>query len=226
MSAAYQEFCRRIGYEFNDEALLKTALTHRSHGEGNNERLEFLGDSLLNLIIAEELFRKYQDLKEGDLSRLRAELVKGRTLAELASEMEFGSKLILGAGERSSGGHRRESILADAVEAVIGAIYLDSDFEGCRERVLAWYASRLETLNPKANHKDPKTRLQELMQSQGFGLPEYALMKAQGLEHQQVFTVSCKVAPLKSPLTASARSRRLAEQAAAEQVLQLLENEQ
>ena len=139
------------------------AITHRSFSANNNERIEFLGDSLLNMIIAEALYHRFPDLREGELSRIRALLVSGKTLAELATEFDLGSFLRLGAGEKNTGGHRRNSTLADAIEALIGAIYIESGFDTCRERVLSWFESRLVALNPESSHKDAKTRLQEFL---------------------------------------------------------------
>lgn len=137
------DLAKKLGYQFKDESMIELALTHRSHGKRNNERLEFLGDSILNFVIAEALYRRFPEAKEGQLSRLRAQLVKGETLAELAREMKLGDYLRLGSGELKSGGYRRDSILADSVEAIIGAIYLDSDMECCRPYILSWYQSRL-----------------------------------------------------------------------------------
>jgi len=195
------------------------AMTHRSFSAVNNERVEFLGDSLLNMIIAEALYLRFPDVDEGDLSRIRSLLVSGKTLATVAVEFELGRFLRLGAGEKNSGGQRRASTLADAVEALIGAIYLESGFEVCRERVLAWFAPRLAALNPEVSHKDPKTRLQEFLQGRKQPLPDYQLVETAGADHQQTFIVSCSISLLKSPVSASGSSRRKAEQAAAEKVL-------
>ncbi len=195
------------------------AMTHRSFSAVNNERVEFLGDSLLNMIIAEALYLRFPDVDEGDLSRIRALLVSGKTLATVAVEFELGRFLRLGAGEKNSGGQRRASTLADAVEALIGAIYLEAGFEVCRERVLAWFAPRLVSLNPDASHKDPKTRLQEFLQGRKQPLPDYQLEETAGAAHQQTFIVSCSISLLKSSVSASGSSRRKAEQAAAEKVL-------
>ena len=155
---------RKIGHTFVDEDLLKRAITHRSAGSRHNERLEFLGDSILSLVIAEALFHRFPDVSEGDMSRMRATLVREKTLAELAREFDLGEYLILGPGELKSGGFRRESILADTVEAIIGAIYLDAGMEALKPLLLRWYAERLECIRPGADQKDPKTRLQELLQ--------------------------------------------------------------
>ncbi len=195
------------------------AMTHRSFSAVNNERVEFLGDSLLNMIIAEALYLRFPDVDEGDLSRIRSLLVSGKTLAAVAVEFELGRFLRLGAGEKNSGGQRRASTLADAVEALIGAIYLESGFDVCRERVLAWFAPRLASLNLESSHKDPKTRLQEFLQGRKQPLPDYQLVETAGADHQQTFIVSCSISLLKSSVSASGSSRRKAEQAAAEKVL-------
>nr|WP_264299242.1 MULTISPECIES: ribonuclease III [Zhongshania] len=217
--ASLDEVCQKIGYHFKDSELLTMAMTHRSFSAVNNERVEFLGDSLLNMIIAEALYLRFPDVDEGDLSRIRALLVSGKTLATVAVEFELGRFLRLGAGEKNSGGQRRASTLADAVEALIGAIYLEAGFEVCRERVLAWFAPRLVSLNPDASHKDPKTRLQEFLQGRKQPLPDYQLVETAGADHQQTFIVSCSISLLKSSVSASGSSRRKAEQAAAEKVL-------
>lgn len=219
----YAALCSRLGYEFRDQALLRRALTHRSHGPDHNERLEFLGDSLLNMIITDTLFRRFADLDEGELSRMRAALVSGKTLAQVATELKLGDDLHLGAGERNSGGHRRSSTLADAVEALLGAVYLESGMQACRDCVLRWFASRLQRLDPTASHKDAKTRLQELLQARKQPLPDYQLCATEGKAHQQAFTVSCAVSLLSDPVEATGSSRRKAEQAAAEVVLAHLE---
>ncbi|RKR06318.1 RNAse III [Kushneria sinocarnis] len=223
MSSSFDDLSRRLGYAFHQPELLELALTHRSFGGRNNERLEFLGDSIVNFVIAEALFARFPQAREGQLSRLRARLVKGQTLAELAREFQLGPVLRLGSGEMKSGGNRRESILADAMEAVIGAIYLDSDMESVRERVLAWYAHRLEDLNLQDNQKDPKTRLQEFLQSRQLALPQYEVLEVEGEAHAQTFRVSCHVSALEDATTGSGSSRRHAEQQAAEQALARLE---
>ena len=213
------ELCQKLGYQFKDESLLAMVITHRSFSANNNERIEFLGDSLLNMIIAEALYKRFPNLREGELSRIRALLVSGKTLAELANEFNLGVFLRLGAGEKNTGGHRRNSTLADAVEALIGAIYLESGFEVCRERVLSWFEARIAVLNPESSHKDAKTRLQEFLQARKLPLPDYQLLDTEGADHQQTFIVSCSVSLLKSTISASGSSRRKAEQAAAEKVL-------
>lgn len=217
-----QKLALRLGHEFSDPALLGLALTHRSHGSTNNERLEFLGDSLVNFIIAEVLYTKFPEAEEGQLSRLRAHLVRGATLAEIAAENQLGNHLRLGSGEMKSGGWRRESILADALEAVIGAIFLDAGVEACRRCVLAWYAPRLDELSLRRTTKDPKTRLQEHLQARQRGLPVYETVGVEGREHEQVFTVSCVVDTLPTPTYGEGTSRRQAEQRAAAKALELL----
>lgn len=217
----YQRLLNRLGYEFLDHDLLLLAMTHRSCGAKNNERLEFLGDSILNFVIGEALFRKFPKAKEGQLSRLRSQLVKGETLAEVAREFDMGECLILGEGEMKSGGHRRDSILADSVEAVIGAIYLDRGFDVASERVLAWFAARLEEIQLESK-KDPKTELQELLQGRKKPLPQYKVVEIHGEAHSQEFTVECQTALLKRPVTARASNRRAAEKLAAAAVLEAI----
>lgn len=223
MSNSLNAFSRRIGHAFADPGLLELAMTHRSYGGQNNERLEFLGDSIVNFVIAEALFRRFPQAREGQLSRLRARLVKGKTLAELAREMAFGECLRLGSGEMKSGGHRRDSILADAVEAVLGAIYLDAGMETARTRVLSWYAERLEAISLEDTQKDPKTRLQEFLQSRQVALPRYEVTSVEGEAHAQTFTVECHVEVLDQHTCGVGSSRRHAEQQAAEQALSQLE---
>lgn len=218
----YQRLQQRLGYEFKDQALLRLALTHRSHGAFNNERLEFLGDSILNFLIGEALFQKFPDAKEGQLSRLRSLLVKGKTLAEIAREFSLGECLILGEGEMKSGGHRRDSILADTVEALIGALYTESGLEACRARVLTWYTLRLQALSLDNVDKDSKTRLQEYMQLHQQPLPEYSVVETAGEAHAQVFTVECRVSLQGKTARAQASNRRDAEKLAAAEILRAL----
>ena len=213
---------RAIGHEFADGTLLTLALTHRSAGNRNNERLEFLGDSIVNHIIAEFLYQHFPDAREGEMSRMRAALVKGETLAEVARGLELGDHLTLGSGERKSGGHRRGSILADALEAVAGAILLDSDVDTCRRCVLAWFGDRLASAGEQGNDKDPKTRLQELLQSQRKPLPEYELIKVSGDDHEQHFLVACRLSRPSLVVRGSGSSRRKAEQDAARTALERL----
>lgn len=216
--------CQCIGYNFQSAELLRTALTHRSFSADNNERLEFLGDSLLNLFIAEALYQRFADFSEGDLSRARASLVSGKTLAVVGAEFGLGDYLRLGSGETNSGGRRRESIIADAVEAIIGAIYLDAGMASCQERVVSWFATRLNKLTSADDFKDAKTRLQELLQSRKQSLPDYELVKTEGADHQQLFTVSCSVGLLATTMSASGSSRRKAEQAVAQLILEKIED--
>lgn len=210
---------QRIGYTFRDENLITLALTHRSKSGVNNERLEFLGDSILNFVIADALFEKFSDAKEGKLSRLRARMVKGVTLAAIAKDFDLGEFLLLGSGELKSGGHRRESILADVVEAIIGAIYLDAGLEVTRERILSWYQARLDALSLEDPIKDPKTRLQEHQQGEHLGLPKYDVIDVNGPGNEQVFTVTCQIPQLDEKVKANGSSRRTAEQAAARVLL-------
>ncbi len=216
---------RRIGYHFSDESLLDLALTHRSYRGDNNERLEFLGDAILSFVIAEALYQRFPKAKEGQLSRLRARLVKGVTLAEIGKAFELGDHLNLGPGELKSGGFRRESILADAVESIIGAIYLDSSHDRCRQVVLEWYADRLEDLTLTDTEKDPKTRLQEYLQAMRKALPDYSVTDVKGEAHNQTFYVQCDIAEMNVSSTAEGSSRRVAEQRAASKALALLEAE-
>lgn len=216
--------CKGLGYRFTDPQLLETALTHRSVGSHNNERLEFLGDAVLSFVISAELFRRFTNANEGSLSRLRASLVKGDTLALIALDLKLGDYLNLGSGELKSGGFRRESILADALEAIFGAVYLDSDIERARQLILELYEDRIAAVQPAANLKDPKTRLQEFLQARRLPLPTYNVIAMEGEAHEQTFTVSCSVEGLAEPTSATAASRRKAEQAAAELALRALEN--
>lgn len=219
------ELARRIGHPFSDASLFELALTHRSCGKKNNERLEFLGDSILNFVIAADLFQRFPDAKEGELSRLRARLVKGVTLSEVARELGLGDYLRLGSGELKSGGYRRDSILADAVEAIIGAIYLDSDMEVARGYILTWFAERLENLDLNESMKDSKTRLQEFLQSRRQPLPQYDLVKVEGEAHAQTFYIVCHVEGLADAAQGKGNSRREAEQNAAKDALIALQVE-
>lgn len=213
---------RVLGYTFNDPELMDLALTHRSVGSGNNERLEFLGDSIVNHIIAEALYLRFPNAREGDMSRMRASLVKGDTLAKIARELALGEYLKLGSGERKSGGHRRDSILADTLEAIAGAILLDSDVVTCRRCVLGWFDERLQTLTLDAADKDAKTRLQEFLQGRGNPLPDYRLVGVSGDDHQQNFRVACRLHKPALVVEGAGSSRRRAEQAAAGAALERL----
>ncbi len=204
-----------IDYRFSDPELLLRALTHRSCGPGHYERLEFLGDSLLNFVAAEMLYERRQHATEGDLSRLRSRLVRDLTLAEIATELNLGEKLRLGQGEMKAGGFMRESILADVLEAIIGAIYLDGGFDTARGVVRELLSQREHELPDAEQLKDPKTRLQELLQGAGHDLPEYRVVAESGADHLKSFVVECRVGDLVPGVRAEASSRRKAEQAAA-----------
>jgi ribonuclease-3 len=206
----------RLEYAFNNEALLTEALTHRSAASINNERLEFLGDGILNFVIAARLFEQYPDMQEGDLSRLRASLVNKDSLADIAKVLGLGEYIQLGSGELKSGGRRRDSILADAVEAIFGAVYLDSGFDTCRSLVLRLYQDKLQNIPDVQALKDPKTRLQELLQSRRFPLPVYSVLEVSGKAHKQVFKIECRIEEPACITVAEGRSRRKAEQLAAE----------
>jgi ribonuclease-3 len=219
-----QQLQQRLGYTFTDVGLLNLALTHRSAGKHNNERLEFLGDSLVNHVVAEHLYRHFTSASEGQLSRLRAKLVRGTYLAKLAVNFELGECLVLGSGERKSGGRHRDSILADALEAIAGAMLLDSNYTTANRVVSRWFESSLDALE-LSDERDAKTRLQEWLQGKGYPLPEYALASIAGADHDQHFTVRCSVAPLSEVIQGTGKSRRAAEQAAAARVLEALQND-
>lgn len=221
MKFALEALYQRINYEFNRPKYLELALTHRSAKGEHNERLEFLGDSILSLVIADALYHQFPKVHEGDLSRMRSTLVRGQTLAEIARDFNLGEALRLGPGELKSGGYRRDSILADAVEAIIGAIYLDSDIETCRQVVLGWYQKRLADIKPGVNQKDPKTQLQEYLQGRKMPLPKYSVIATKGQAHNQEFTISCLVNGFKE-FIAKGTSRRKAEQTVAEIALRKL----
>lgn len=211
-----------LGYTFNDIELLTRAMTHCSAGAHNNERFEFLGDSLVNLVIAEALYKKFPRATEGELTRLRAMCVKGDTLAAIANEFQLGDYMRMGVGELKTGGSKRPSILADALEATIAAIYLDAGFEILKERVLAWYGDRLEGMTLCMTQKDPKTQLQEWLQGRKLGLPIYTVLTIEGDSHQQSFHVQCDVTSPAYSAQGRGDSRRKAEQDAALKVLEFL----
>lgn len=215
MSASLARLERQLGHTFKDQDLMVLALTHRSFAGRNNERLEFLGDAILNFVAGEALFERFPQAREGQLSRLRARLVKGETLAVLARGFDLGEYLRLGSGELKSGGFRRESILADALEALIGAIYLDAGMDVARQRVLAWLSNELDGLTLVDTNKDPKTRLQEFLQSRALELPRYEVVDIQGEPHCRTFFVQCDVALLNDRTQGQGASRRIAEQVAA-----------
>jgi ribonuclease III len=215
---------REFGYRFDDDALLVRALTHRSAGSQHYERLEYLGDAALSLVVAEALFRRLPEASEGHLSRLRASLVRRSSLADMARKLGIPARLRLGPGELKSGGFRRDSILADALEAVLGAIYLDGGLEALRPVVVRLYGERLEALPAHETLKDPKTLLQERLQAQGLPLPQYRIHAIEGEDHRQQFTVVCQVEGLAVEASGSGGSRRAAEQAAAALMLTRLDD--
>jgi ribonuclease-3 len=217
------ELERRLGHRFANPDLARQAITHRSFGTPHNERLEFLGDSLLNCAVATLLYERFPRLPEGDLSRLRAALVNQSSLSEVATKLGMGERLRLGEGELKSGGFRRPSILADALEAVLGAVYLDAGFEAVRVAVERLLAERLEARDGLPLEKDPKTALQEHLQARKLQLPRYSVQRTEGEAHDQTFTVECRVDDLGIAASGRGASRRVAEQAAAEAVLAQLE---
>jgi len=223
MSDADRRLQDGLGYVFADAGLLDLALTHRSAGAPNNERLEFLGDALLGFVVAELLYAAEPDAHEGRLTRLRAHLVRRETLAAIARELQLGEVLRLGPGELKSGGRGRDSILADALEALIGAIYLDSGMSACRGVLEALYRDRLARAAREVGLKDPKTRLQEALQGQGSALPQYTVVNLGGAAHDQSFTVECQVDGIPRPVTGFGTSRRKAEQDAASRALEELD---
>lgn len=218
----HKALCEKLGYFFSNLALLNRALRHRSVGQLSNERLEFLGDAVLNFIIAAELFYRYPHIKEGELSRLRSNLVNGDTLADLAQELQVGKHLQFGSGELRSGGAKRKSILADAMEAIIGAMYLDGGFVVTQRHVLGWFAKRLDETTD-VGKKDPKTRLQELLQMRKLPLPVYTVTATTGAAHSRIFTVSCKVNGISGVTLGVGSNKRIAEREAAEKMLAKVE---
>lgn len=218
-SKAIASLLKKLAYSFNDIELLNEALTHRSYATKNNERLEFLGDGILNFVIAHELFKQYPDVQEGDLSRLRATLVNKESLAEIAGQLNLGEVILLGTGELKSGGFRRPSILADTVESILGAVYIDGGFESCRDLIVRLYAKRLASPTDLQSLKDPKTRLQELLQSRRFSLPEYQVVNITGQAHSQIFHVRCSIDKMNIKVDGEGKSRRKAEQDAAEKAI-------
>jgi ribonuclease-3 len=211
-----------LSYEFADPRLLNQALTHRSCPGENNERLEFLGDAVLDLVVSDLIFHARQMSAEGELSRQRAALVNKSSLAELASELGLGDFLVLGEGERKTGGHRRESILADALEALFGAVYLDAGFAAATEVIQRAFGARMTNLPADEELRDPKTRLQEWLQARAFDLPEYELVKTSGKAHRQLFEVRCSIRGGELSTSGHGTSRRNAEQESAEKMLSLL----
>lgn len=214
----------RLGYRFRHPELLQQALTHRSHNAQHNERLEFLGDSVVNFVVASMLFQRFTTIDEGDLSRLRASLVKQSTLADLATALGLPDHLRLGEGELKSGGFRRPSILADALEAIFGAVYLDAGFDAAHDVIRAQYQALIEPINPRTLGKDAKTLLQEVLQARKIDLPVYTVVATHGAAHSQLFEVSCTVKVLDICVKAAGSSRRAAEQEAAKQALDLIQS--
>ena len=211
----------RIGYPFSNPDLLRQALTHRSYGASHNERLEFLGDSVLNCVIAAELFRLFPQLAEGELSRLRASLVNQQSLFEIAQHIDLGRRLLLGEGELKSGGMQRPSILADGLEALIGAVFLDGGFEAARGLILRLYDQPLKSADPRTLGKDAKTLLQEFLQARRIPLPQYSVIATAGEAHEQTFRVECVIPELNIRTEGEGTSRRSAEQAAARRAYEL-----
>lgn len=216
---AIASLLKKLEYNFKDSTLLEIALTHRSLTAANNERLEFLGDGILNFVIADELFKAYPDAQEGDLSRLRANLVNKESLASIANYLQLSEVIQLGSGELKSGGFRRPSILADAVESILGAVYCDGGFQACRDLIIRLYSERLASKTDLQSLKDAKTRLQELLQSRHFALPDYMVTSITGQAHAQMFHVSCTIEKMKIEVTGEGKSRRKAEQVAAEKAI-------
>ena len=213
----------RLQYQFGDQQLLTIALSHRSCGSNNNERLEFLGDSVLGLTVSEFLYLEFPKAREGDLSRMRSQIVRAESLAQVARDLELGPELLLGPGEMKSGGHRRDSILGDTVEALIGAVYLDAGLEAARNCIFCWFKPLLDAASDSESAKDAKTSLQEWLQQRGKPVPDYQLTHTGGEAHSRLFTVSCRIALLDKDYSATASSRRKAEQMVAEQLLNDLE---
>lgn len=216
---------KKLGLVFNNPQLFVRALTHRSTSSDNNERLEFLGDAILGFVIAEQLYDLFPDAPEGVLSRMRANLVNQRSLAEIARQHKLGDYLLLGSGELKSGGFDRDSILSDSVEAIIAALYQDQGMAACQKWIPELFTDKLKSLSLGNGQKDPKTRLQELMQAKKFDLPQYELLTASGLAHEQTFKVQCSISLLPSPSIGAGVTRKGAEQAAAEILLEQLAKE-
>ena len=211
-----------LGHDFSNTELLTMALTHRSFSRNHNERLEFLGDALLGMFIADELYIKFPEAAESDLTRLRSSLVKQEALAQLAKQLDLGSHIRFGIGENKSGGRQKDSLLANTLEALIGAIYLDSDLENCRRFILKLYASLLDELTAENIPKDPKSELQEYLQANKKSLPAYNVVAEEGEAHDKLFTIECSVDGITKPIVAKGRSKRNAEQTAARTALEMI----
>jgi len=221
-SGSLQILEKSLGYQFQQHDFLKQALTHRSFGASNNERLEFLGDAILTFVIADALFEQFPTANEGQLSRLRALMVRGKTLAEIAREKSLGDFLIMGSGELKSAGFARDSILSDALEAIMGAIYLDSNLETVRMTMLEWFDERLNSLSLENTHKDSKTLLQEFMQARKAALPDYKVVQITGKAPDEIFVVECRSDLLEGVARGEGGNRRIAEQMAATRALKMM----
>ena len=225
MKNQYDALLKKLDYDFKKTQLLELALTHRSVNSSNNERLEYLGDAVLGFIVAEILYQRFPDASEGLLTRKRASLVKKETLADIAKDLQLGDLIRLGEGEKKSGGWRRDSILSNTLEALLGAIYLDSDFQQCRAVIHRIYDNLISTLTLEDSGKDAKTALQEYLQSRKSSLPKYTVIAEEGEAHDKVFTVSCEVDGLDQQIFATGKNKRAAEQSAAAKILNVLQVE-
>lgn len=223
MASNVRQLQERLQYQFRDPELLSLALSHRSCGSRNNERLEFLGDSILGVTVTDFLYQQFPLAREGDLSRMRSQIVRAESLAQVAKKLQLGPELSLGSGEMKSGGQRRDSILGDTVEALIGAVYLDSDMQSASACVTNWFADLLAAASDAQPVKDAKTALQEWLQQRSKPVPQYELVNTGGEAHSRLFTVSCKIDQVDKTVSATASSRRKAEQLVAEQLLSELE---
>ena len=223
MTGNVRQLQERLNYRFIDESVLMLALSHRSCGSNNNERLEFLGDAILGLSVTDILYRKFPKAREGELSRMRSQIVRAESLAGVAKQLELGSELLLGPGEMKSGGHRRDSILGDAVEALIGAVYVDTGLAAAQSCIALWFDELLAAASEADSIRDAKTSLQEWLQKRGKPVPEYTLVNTGGEAHSRLFTVSCKIAAVEKEISAVASSVRKAEQMVAAQLLIELE---
>ncbi|MDC1514210.1 ribonuclease III [Porticoccaceae bacterium] len=224
MASNAKQLQDRLQYQFSDPQLLTLALSHRSCGSNNNERLEFLGDAVLGMAISSFLFKRFPEAREGDLSRIRSQIVRAESLAEIARELDLGPELLLGPGEMKSGGHRRDSILGDTVEALLGAVFLDQGLVAVEACIQNWFSASLNTLTLDTPVKDAKTALQEWLQARGKPLPEYLVVKTEGEDHSRLFTMSCTIDAVEETAQATASSRRKAEQLVAEKLVKKLEN--
>ena len=224
MASNAKQLQDRLQYQFSDPQLLTLALSHRSCGSNNNERLEFLGDAVLGMAISSFLFQRFPEAREGDLSRIRSQIVRAESLAAIARNLSLGPELLLGPGEMKSGGYRRDSILGDTVEALIGAVFLDRGLTAVEACIQNWFSESLDTLTLDSPVKDAKTTLQEWLQARGKPLPEYLVVKIEGEDHSRLFTMSCTIDAVEETAEATASSRRKAEQLVAEKLVKKLEN--